>query len=173
MRSPWKLDSSWSFVAHFLDGSISCICASIWEDIQTTAAKEAWVPVKTWMLSTFWWPCISHLEHCVIESEGGGGVFNILKIWGWSEVLFYIKKVQALKVQRLFGKSTILETTFGVFLLMERILGSMTRSTISNMIMVPWSRMIFPQVKQSWSDGLWALDLNCPEHTHMLDEQAI
>ena len=85
------------FVAHF--GSIPCVCACIWEDLQTTEVEEAQVPVNDLNVEYFLM-AMYHLKRYVTESEREA-IFDISKKWGREKVWFYIEKVQALKAQKI------------------------------------------------------------------------
>jgi len=107
------------FVAHF--GSIPCVCACIWEDLQTTEVEEAQVPVNDLNVEYFLM-AMHHLKRYVTESEREA-IFDISKKWGREKVWFYMRrfgstsrKCKPSRHKRLFGQPTISETTFGVLL---------------------------------------------------------
>ncbi len=85
------------FVAHF--GSIPCICASIWEDLQTTEVEDAQVSVEDLNVRYFLM-AMHHLKRYVTESEREA-IFDISPKWGRDKVWFYVEKIQALKAQKI------------------------------------------------------------------------
>jgi hypothetical protein len=81
------------FVDHF--GSVPCICASTWEDFQTTEVMEAQVPVEDLNVECFLM-ALHHLKRHLTEGEREA-IFDISKKWGRDKVWFCAEKVQALK----------------------------------------------------------------------------
>jgi hypothetical protein len=85
------------FVEHF--GSIPCVCASIWEDLQTTIVEEAQVEEKDLNVEYFLM-AMHHLKRYPTEAEREA-IFDISKKWGRNKVWFYVEKIQALKAQKI------------------------------------------------------------------------
>jgi hypothetical protein len=85
------------FLGHF--GSIPCICASIWEDLQTTQVEEARVPKERLNVQHFLM-AMHHLKRYPTEVEREA-LFDISFKWGREKVWYYVEKVQALKAQKI------------------------------------------------------------------------
>jgi hypothetical protein len=99
IRSAKKKTNIDRFVAHF--GSVPCICASIWEDFQTTQVIEARVPVEDLNVEYFLaLMALHHLKRYPTEGEREA-IFDVSKKWGRNKVWFYVEKVQALKAQKI------------------------------------------------------------------------
>jgi hypothetical protein len=85
------------FVARF--GSVPCICASTWEDLQTTKVKDAQVSVEDLNVRCFLM-ATHHLKRHVTESKQEA-IFDVSPKWGRDKVWFCVEKIQALKAQKI------------------------------------------------------------------------
>jgi hypothetical protein len=84
------------FLGHY--GSIPCICAMIWEDLQTTEVEEAPIPAEHLKVEYFLM-AMHHLKRYPTEVEREG-MFDISSKWGRDKVWYYVEKTQALKAQK-------------------------------------------------------------------------
>ncbi len=85
------------FLGHY--GSIPCICAMIWEDLQTTEVEEARIPAEHLNVA-FFLMSMHHLKRYTTEVEREG-IFDISLKWGRDKVWYYVEKIQALKAQKI------------------------------------------------------------------------
>jgi hypothetical protein len=67
-------------------GSIPYVCATIWEDLQTTIVEEAWVPVEDLQFEHFLM-AMHHLKRYPTEVKREG-IFDISLKWG-REMVWY------------------------------------------------------------------------------------
>ena len=94
IRRAQKISNVERFVGHYR--SIPCICASIWEDLQTTAVEEARIPVEHLNVA-FFLMAMHHFKRYPTEVKREG-IFDISLKWGRDKVWYYVKKIQELVV---------------------------------------------------------------------------
>jgi hypothetical protein len=85
------------FHSHF--GSNPNVLAEILEDLQTTEVEEAQVPAEELNINRFLM-AMHHLKRHLTEIKWEA-MFNISHMWGQDRCWFYIKRVQALKAQKI------------------------------------------------------------------------
>jgi hypothetical protein len=85
------------FRKHF--GSSPLVCALIWEDLQTTKVRDAWVPPDSRRIE-YLLMAMHHLKLYPKEYEREA-MWDVSEMWGRDWVWYFVEKIQALKEEKI------------------------------------------------------------------------
>jgi hypothetical protein len=100
IRRAKKRSNAWAFRAP--GGSIPCICAMIWEDLQTTTKSSS---LRTLLKVEYFLMAMHHLKLYPVSVEREG-IFDISFKWGRDKVWYYVERYKPSRHRRLFGQMT-------------------------------------------------------------------